>query len=57
VVHTVPDEVHQRIIQLINHRLIQLCIRAVNRQFDLFAKVVREVVDKPAKSFESGSYR
>src|ERR1019366_4809563 len=57
VIHAVADEVHQRVVQLIDHALVQFGIGALNGELDLFVQIPRQVVDEPAKSFEGSSDR
>ena len=55
MVHTVADQVHQRIAQLINNGLIQLRLRALDRQLDILPQIARQVVDQAAEFLKGGA--
>ena len=52
VVHAVADEVHQGIVQLVDHGLVQFRIGALNGEFDFLVQIPRQVVDEPAEALE-----
>ena len=45
---------NQRIVQPINHGLIELGISALDGEIDLFLQIRREIVNQTAKPFEGG---
>ncbi|MDR3742298.1 MAG: hypothetical protein P4L40_25045, partial [Terracidiphilus sp.] len=52
MIHAVADQVHQRIAQLVDDRLVELRIRAFDGQLDILAKIPRQVVDQAAEFLE-----
>ena len=48
---------HQRIAQLIDDRLVQLRIRALDGQLDALAQIARQIVHQAAKLLEGGANR
>ena len=55
VIHAVADQVHQRIIQLVEHGLIQLRLSALEGEFHFFVQAAPQVVDQAFEALEGRS--
>src|SRR3972149_4014560 len=57
MVHRVPQQVDQRIADLIQQRPVQLDVFSFNHEFDLLAEPTRQVADQPGESIEPLPHR
>lgn len=52
VIHRVPDDVHERILQPLDHRFVQLGFAAFLGQLNFFAQIAGEIAHHPAETIE-----
>ena len=52
VVHAVADQVHQRVVQLVDHRLVEFGVAAIDGQLDLLMKIAGQVMHQPPEALE-----
>ena len=57
VIHAVADQMNQRIVELIDDRLVQFGVGSFDDQIDLFMQFDAEIVNQPAESFEGVAER
>jgi hypothetical protein len=55
VIHAVADQMHQRIVQLIDHGLVQFRVGPLDRQLDFFVQIDAEIVNQPAEALEGAA--
>ena len=57
MIHAVADQVDQRIVQLVDHGLVQLRVGPLDGELDLFVQLDGQVVNQAAKPLEGGAQR
>ena len=57
VIHAVADQMNQRIVQLIDHGLVQFRIGAFDGQLHFFVQIDPQIVNQPAEPLEGGAER
>ncbi len=57
VIHAVADQMHQRIVQLVDHGLVEFGVGALDGELDFLVQLDSQIVHQPAESLEGGSER
>ncbi len=57
MIHAVADQMHQRIVQLVDHGFIELGVGALDGQLHVLLELDSQIVHQPAKTLEGGPER